>query len=38
MRNHINAHTFFVDAAGIMVAPTQIEMPAIMQLEQLELF
>ena len=38
MRNHINAHTFFVNEAGIMVAPTQIEMPAIMQLEQLELF
>jgi len=39
MRNHINAHTFFVNAAGIMVAPTEIDaVPTIMQLEQLELF
>ena len=38
MRNHINAHTFFVNEAGIMVAPTEIQAPTIMQLEQLELF
>lgn len=38
MRNHINAHTFFVNAAGIMVAPTEIMVPTIMQFEQLELF
>ena len=38
MRNHINAHTFFVNAAGIMVTPTEIEVPTAGQLEQLELF
>jgi hypothetical protein len=39
MRNHINAHTFFVNESGIMVAPTEIQaVPTIMQLEQLELF
>jgi hypothetical protein len=39
MRNHINAHAFFVNESGIMVTPTEIQaVPTIMQLEQLELF
>lgn len=37
MRNHTNAHTFFVNEAGIIMTPTEIHVsPAIMQLEQLE--
>jgi hypothetical protein len=39
MRNHTNAHTFFVNEAGIITTPTEIHLsPEIMQLEQLELF
>lgn len=38
MRNHINAHSFFVNAAGIIVSPTQVKMAEPMSLEQLELF
>ena len=38
MRNHINAHTFFVNAAGIIVSPTEVNMAEPMSLEQLELF
>jgi len=37
MRNHINAHSFFVNAAGIMVSPTQIEVPEPGMLQQLEM-
>ena len=39
MRNHTNAHTFFVNEAMIIMTPTEIHaVPTIMQLEQLELF
>ena len=37
MRNHINAHTFFVNAAGILVNPTTIEVPEPGMLQQLEM-
>lgn len=39
MRNHINAHSFFVNASGIIVSPTQIsvEVPEPGALEQLEM-
>jgi hypothetical protein len=38
MRNHINAHAFFVNATGVVTTPRKIQVPTIMQLEQLELF
>ena len=37
MRNHINAHSFFVNAAGILVSPTTIEVPEPGMLQQLEM-
>jgi hypothetical protein len=37
MKNHINAHSFFVNAAGIIVSPTQIEVPESGMLQQLEM-
>jgi hypothetical protein len=36
MSSHIKAHSFFVDASGLYT--TKAEVPAIIQLEQLELF
>lgn len=38
MRNHINAHSFFVNAAGIMVNRTEIQVTEATMLQQLELF
>lgn len=38
MKNHINAHSFFVDAAGILVTPTQIVVPEPSPFIQLEMF
>jgi hypothetical protein len=37
MRNHINAHSFFVNASGIMVTPTEIVVPEPATLRQLEM-
>ena len=37
MRNHINAHTFFVNAAGILVNPTTIDVAEPALLQQLEM-
>lgn len=38
MSDHIRAHSFFVNASGIMVTPTEIAIPEPGALEQLELF
>ena len=38
MSDHIRAHSFFVNASGILVTPTEISVPTPGQLEQLELF
>jgi hypothetical protein len=38
MNNHIKAHSFFVDAAGILVSPMNIEVPEVSPFTQLEMF
>ena len=38
MNNHIDVHSFFVNASGILVSPTKIEVPTEGMLQQLELF
>jgi hypothetical protein len=37
MSAHIKAHSMFVNAAGIMVTPTEIEVPEPGMLQQLEM-
>jgi hypothetical protein len=37
MKNHINAHSFFVNAAGIIVSPTEVQVPESGLLQQLEM-
>jgi len=38
MSDHIRAHSFFVNAAGILVTPTEITVPETGVLQQLEMF